>query len=160
MLLPESCVGVEAPWLVIAAPQNPVIRIDLRGLDSIRIGGDDDKDEHDDESLDSRYMLILSCNELDVAIYIADGPAAVERLVTEASPLIRHLDALPASATLVSVGDAGVRRDDAFLIIGSRKFRIDEVEAYALHGADLPLDRDARLQAAMAMLVVAASERS
>ena len=32
-LLPRSGIGVEAPWLVIAPPGNPIIRLDARLLD-------------------------------------------------------------------------------------------------------------------------------
>ena len=38
-LLPRSGIGVEAPWLVIAPPGNPVIRLDARLLDRIELIG-------------------------------------------------------------------------------------------------------------------------
>ena len=98
-LLPRSGVGVIAPWLVIAPPGNPVIRIDLRLLDQIRVRSEEDDDDEEPEEAggpvedaqhDRRCELILSCFELDVGIYIADGPEAVERLVKEAAPFTRE----------------------------------------------------------------------
>jgi hypothetical protein len=38
-LLPRSGIGVEGPWLVIAPPGNPVIRLDARLLDRIELIG-------------------------------------------------------------------------------------------------------------------------
>jgi hypothetical protein len=38
-LLPRSGIGVEAPWLVIAPPGNPVIRLDARLLDRVELIG-------------------------------------------------------------------------------------------------------------------------
>ena len=36
-LLPRSGIGVEAPWLIIAPPGNPVIRLDARLLDRVEL---------------------------------------------------------------------------------------------------------------------------
>lgn len=38
-LLPRSGIGVEAPWLLIAPPGNPVIRLDARLLDRVELIG-------------------------------------------------------------------------------------------------------------------------
>jgi hypothetical protein len=38
-LLPRSGIGVEAPWLVIAPPGNPIIRLDARLLDRVELIG-------------------------------------------------------------------------------------------------------------------------
>jgi hypothetical protein len=38
-LLPRSGIGVEAPWLVIAPPGNPIIRLDSRLLDRVELIG-------------------------------------------------------------------------------------------------------------------------
>lgn len=38
-LLPRSGIGVDAPWLVIAPPGNPVIRLDARLLDRVELIG-------------------------------------------------------------------------------------------------------------------------
>jgi hypothetical protein len=44
--------------------------------------------------------------------------------------------------------------------VGKLAFRLREVEEYALQGANLPLSDGGLLQAAMAMLVVAAEKRA
>jgi hypothetical protein len=181
-LLPRSDVGVMAPWLVIAPPENPIIRVDLRLLDSVGICSDHDEGadaeelagEHGESSpqtaqQDPRCELVLCCNGLEVGVYIADGREAVERLVAEALPLTRErflessADLVVASDTpdpakFVIVGDDAVCRHDQFLRVGAVAFRLDVAE-YAFHGANLPLPDGGLLQAAMAMLVVAASER-
>ncbi|HEY5945945.1 MAG TPA: hypothetical protein VIV40_10665, partial [Kofleriaceae bacterium] len=36
-LLPRSGIGVDAPWLVIAPPGNPIIRLDARLLDRVEL---------------------------------------------------------------------------------------------------------------------------
>ena len=36
-LLPRSGIGVEAPWLLIAPPGNPIIRLDARLLDRVSV---------------------------------------------------------------------------------------------------------------------------
>ncbi|MFT3692396.1 MAG: hypothetical protein QM831_04595 [Kofleriaceae bacterium] len=38
-LLPRSGIGVEAPWLIIAPPGNPIIRLDARLLDRVELIG-------------------------------------------------------------------------------------------------------------------------
>ena len=38
-LLPRSGIGVDGPWLVIAPPGNPVIRLDSRLLDRVELIG-------------------------------------------------------------------------------------------------------------------------
>src|SRR5690242_10640332 len=38
-LLPRSGIGVDAPWLVIAPPGNPIIRLDARLLDRVELIG-------------------------------------------------------------------------------------------------------------------------
>jgi hypothetical protein len=294
-LLPSSGVGVVGPWLVIAPGRNPVIRVDLRLLDSIRVGSDADRDSDGDEDAtsddrdhdrdhDPRSTLILSCNELEVALSIADGLAAVERLVDEAlrftgqaagdrelpvmrgepAPahelprdgrlvvlepegvgvafdlvrptmmigraedndiVLRHrsvsrtharltrdpetgrytiddleatntvrvngqdrgrielqhddvvdlghvrmqfvdpssefiiaCDAAPSPASFVIVGRDAVQQHDDVLRIGTAEFHIAEVLEYARSGANLPLPANGLLQAAVALLVVAASE--
>jgi hypothetical protein len=76
-LLPRSGVGVIAPSLVIAPPGNPIIRLDLRMLDSVEVSDDDSSD------------IVITCGGLDVALHIADGREAVQRLVCAAAPLTR-----------------------------------------------------------------------
>jgi hypothetical protein len=295
-LLPQSRAGVVGPWLVIATPGNPVVRVDLRLLDQVRVRSKEDDDDEVPEEPgdpavpprhDRRCELVLSCFELDVGIYIADGPEAVERLVQEAAPFTREkngaehtlksIDASvpaelpPANGKLVVLeselagmelelnrpnmtigradendlvidhvsmsrtharltrdpvtnrytitdldatntvrvngqdcktvqlrhddivdlghvrmrfvdpdadfeipcdaaadpahfivvgGDAVRRTFDEYIQVGSVAFHLDQVADYAQHGANLPLPNRALLQAAMAMLVVAADERA
>ena len=92
-LLPRSGVGVVAPWLMIAPPGNPVIRLDLRLLDRVEIrpeGEPDDQAAEPDESPHDRLCdVLLVCGDLEVALHIADGPEAAERIVQDAAPLTR-----------------------------------------------------------------------
>lgn len=64
----------------------------------------------------------------------------------------------PANFIIVG-GDAVRRTHDKYIQVGSLAFHLDEVADYALQGANLPLPNGSLLQAAMAMLVVAANER-
>src|SRR5687768_2803743 len=89
-LLPKSGIGVVAPWLVIAPPGNPVIRIDLRFLDRVELLGevheDDDRATPPAPARSERRDLLLVCGDLEVAIYVADGPEAAARIAAEAVP--------------------------------------------------------------------------
>ena len=155
----QPSTSVEAPWLVIAAPGNPVIRIDLRALDqvAVRPEGDDIEDEDGNWDHDRRCDLMLSCGDLDVAIYIADGPEAVENIVRDAAPLTRGI--LADLSRFVTVGtDPVLRRGDS-IQVGSQAFRIDEVREYARRTANVPL-QGFLIQAAVMLLVVAADERN
>jgi hypothetical protein len=163
-LLPRSHVGVDVPWLVIAAPENPVIRIDVRCLD--RVG------RH-------KRQLLLGVNDLSVALAIADGSAAVHRIVerlfpyTRRAPIrqaevfedaMRRLDAWRVDPPAVRPpevivgGEFVVARGD-FIQIGAWAFRISEVRDYAMCGANIPLPDGSVLQAALALVVVAVSAR-
>jgi len=163
-LLPKSGVGVVPPWLVIAPPGNPVIRLDLRALDQIRIRPADEPDEtgDDSEQHDPLCDVILLCGDLEIAIYVADGPEAAERVVQEAAPLTREATGLAAAADLSQLliigNDAVLQRGD-YIQVGKVTFRTSEVRDYALQGANLPLPDGSLLQAAMALLVVAAAGR-
>jgi hypothetical protein len=99
-LLPRSNVGVAAPWLVIAVPGNPIIRLDLRMLDRVSIRPEPDAGDEPDEDAgwrDPRCDLLLARDELEVALYIADGPEAVARIVSAAAPFTRTVQTAPAS---------------------------------------------------------------
>ncbi|NVB81974.1 MAG: hypothetical protein HOV81_26570 [Kofleriaceae bacterium] len=165
-LLPKSGVGVVAPWLVIAPPGNAIIRIDLRLLDRVRLHGDDEGDEPDDAH-DALSNLILVCGDLEIAIYVADGPEAVQRIRAEAAPWTRDnggVDSWEAPSladrdAFVLVGSDAVRCRGEHIEIGPLKLRVDEVREYAIRGANLPLEHGQLLQAATALLVVAAEER-
>jgi hypothetical protein len=68
----------------------------------------------------------------------------------------------PSSADLdefLFVGNDAVIHSRERIEVGSLAFRVNEVEQYALQGANLPLTRGRRLQAAVALLVVAAHAR-
>lgn len=96
-LYPRSGVGVVAPWLVIAPPGNPVIRLDLRLLDRVAVW--DGSEDDDRPGAEPRSHLMLACGGLDTCLYIADGADAVEAIVREAAPLTRDgaSVSLPAS---------------------------------------------------------------
>src|SRR4051794_12431800 len=95
-LLPMSGVGVIAPWLVIAPPGEPVIRLDLRLLDRVEI-----LPEAEDRP---RCQVVLSCSDLDVALYIADGPDAAARITEAAAAAVASAHALANNATSQHVG--------------------------------------------------------
>ena len=176
-LLPRSGIGVIAPWLVIMPPGNPAICIDLRMLDGVRIGAPDDgvqadADEDNDHAFewpgqpyqwpgqpDPACHLMLSCGDLEIALYIADGPEAVRGIVQQAAPLLRSATDADHNA-FVLVDDVPVRHRGEYLQVGPSAYRISEVREYAVHGANIPLGNGHLLQAATALLVVAASERN
>lgn len=148
-LLPKSGVGLASHWLVVAPPGNPVIRLDLRALDQIRVGS-------------PRCDVILVCGDLEIAIYVADGPAPAERVVREAVRFTRESTGLAAAADvsqLLIIGNDAVLERGDYIQIGSVAFRTSEVRDYALRGANLPFPDGSLLQAAMAMLVVACAAR-
>ncbi len=175
-LLPRSGVGVVGPWLVIAPPENPVIRIDLRLIDAVELVGSKASVEQRD--------LLLSCGGLEVAIFIADGPEASQRLAracaswtrTQATTALDNTATIeatiadddpdqvrlhdpPTLAKFVVAGSDPVLEQGNYIRVGRRSFRISEVREYAVRGANLPLEGGGLLQAAMAMCVVAAAER-
>jgi hypothetical protein len=149
---------VAPPWLVIAPAGNPVIRIDLRALDSFDLY-DDEQAPSDSSGSDAvaSFNLLLCCGDVAVGLSIADGPDAAATLVREAQPL---LGLERTEDPVVVVGHDVVRQDGDHLVIGPQRFLIGEVREYALRGANLPLTGGRMLQAAMALLVVAANERT
>ncbi len=163
LLLPRSHMGFDGTWLMIAIPGNPVIRLDALGLDSIDADGD---------------TLLLEADGLVTGLPIADGPEAARCIAAElrrhtrgapianaeiAAQARRYLEALASGLErpLVFVGDHAVVVRGPFLQIGDiGAFRIGEVEEYGEAAANLPLPEGGLLQAALACLVIAASERS
>ena len=136
--------------LVIWPPRNPKIVIHIVALDEIRAATEDDADEWD---YDARSHLLLRRGELDVVLYIADGPEAVESLVREAAPRLggeRKFD-------VVRVGEDPVKYDGTYVRIGEQVFRVDEVRDYAMIGANVPLPGGFLIQAASLLLVVEAN---
>jgi hypothetical protein len=73
-----------APWLVIGAPGNPPIRIDLRLVDRV--------ERHESS-------LLVARGELEVALLISDGADAVDRIVAGAASWTRGTTSpLPAAS--------------------------------------------------------------
>lgn len=163
-LLPTSGIGVVGHWLVIAPADAPAIRLDLRLLDRVEIGPSLDEDNaYDSDPLDAEDRgseVLLVCGELTVALGVAEGLEAAERIVAEAAALTgtRARGDGDALASLLVVDNTVVRLRGDFIQVGSVAFRIAEVREYAEAGANLPLPDGRALQAAMAMLVVAAEQ--
>ncbi len=129
--------------------------------------------------------LRLDLGRLRVAVQIHDGPRAAGRVAaalrpwTRSAPLAdpaayedvrRRLDAAlagrppprsnDAASAPVAVGEDQVRLVGDSLHVGVRSFPISLVRELAQRGENLPLDGDGAVQAALALLVVAAEERS
>ncbi len=148
-LLPRSGVGVLAPWLVIAPAGNPVIRIDLRLLDSVEILDSDEYEERDpsedaEERERRRADVVLMCGDLDVAMYIADGPEAAMRIVREAAPLTRrnagcHDTSAAQPSPSVSLGERATSGDAKLIILSSHhpEYSVREPDELAGRSFDL-----------------------
>lgn len=129
--------------------------------------------------------LLLALGDLEVALHVADGPEAAKRVADRLAPYTRgapitrpevYEDArrrLAAGvggdggraarrelARALAVGEDSVAVVGGFLQIGTVGFRLDEVRAAALRGANLALPGGRFLQAALGLLVVAADERA
>lgn len=163
-LLPRSGLAVLPPWLIIAPPGNPIIRLDLRALDliAVRAEHDNEPDEDDVPGDDRRSDVVLVCGDLEVAIYIADGPDAVAEIVRQARPFTRETAQLEAGTDrdpVLFIGGQPLLQRGEYLCLRDRAFRIGEVRDYALQGANVPLADGGQLQAALALIVVATEER-
>jgi hypothetical protein len=162
-LLPRSGLGVVGPWLVMAPENDAVIRIDLRGLDSIAIVPEVSANlDGNGMPVRSGCQLLLVCGDLEVAVHVADGPEAAARIVQAAAPHTRAGktgDAIHGVCNLVMVDSETVCLRREYLQIGNLAFRIIEVREYAMRGQNIPLTQGRLVQAAMALLVVAAEER-
>jgi len=129
--------------------------------------------------------LLLALGSLEVALHVADGPAAAKRIADQLAPYSRsapitrpevYEDARRRLRAQVegrteaaqrsvrgglTVGREIVEVRGDFLQVGELKaFRLTQVREYALRGANLPLPGGRLLQAAMGLLVVAADERA
>lgn len=128
--------------------------------------------------------LLLALGSLEVALHVADGPAAAKRIAdtlmqySRSAPISRpevyqdakrrlreqasgHNESSERESQMgLKVGDDKVVVAGDFLKVGGISFRIAEVRDYALRGANLPLPGGRLLQAAMGLLVVAAAERA
>jgi pSer/pThr/pTyr-binding forkhead associated (FHA) protein len=82
------------------------------------------------------------------------------RFVDPSADFVISCDAPLDPANVIIVGGDVVHRTHAkYIQVGSLSFHLDQVADHARQGADLRLPNGSRLQAAMAMLVVAANER-
>ncbi|NVB77599.1 MAG: hypothetical protein HOV81_04310 [Kofleriaceae bacterium] len=221
-LLPRSGIGVEAPWLVIAPPGNPIIRLDARLLDRVELIGRSptvplvasglatagvaaaalslvpggvfacaglaylahERFSEARKRARSRDLL-LALGDLEVALHVADGPEAAKGISEQLAPYTRdapitrpevYEDAKRRMrAQAEGKGEASARRElehallvgndivflsGDYLKVGQVAFPKADVREYALRGANLPLTGGRLLQAAMALLVVAAEERA
>jgi hypothetical protein len=128
--------------------------------------------------------LLLALGDLEVALHVADGPAAAKQVAEKLAPYTRgapitrpevyedarrrmlaRSEGRPLSARRelergLVVGDDVVTVAGGLLTVGAVSFRIEEVRDYAVRGANLPLPGGRMLQAAMGLLVVAAEERA
>lgn len=171
-LLPSSYIGVDGPWLVIAAPTNPMIRLNVTALDRVKFAKLRDKG-HTASGLD------LEVEDDQVQLHVADGREAAKGVAARLAPYTRNAritradvyeDAVRRLQTrgesdrgrepILIVGEETVSARDGVLQIGNLvKYKISEVGPYAKRAEDLPLPGGGSLQAALAMLVVAAEGR-
>jgi hypothetical protein len=129
--------------------------------------------------------LLLVLGNLEVALHVADGPVAAKRIAEALAPYARtapinsadvyedakrrlraeaegksNVEGHREASQALAVGDEAVYVRDGFLQVGPSSFRIAEVREHALRGANLPLSGGRLLQAALALLVVAAEDRA
>ncbi len=128
--------------------------------------------------------LLLGLGSLEVALHVADGPAAAQRIADQLAPYSRsapiprpdvYEDAKRRLRAQISgrpelahhdlkgslvVGSDLVMVADGKLHVGKAVFKVEDVREYALRGANLPLPGGRLLQAAMGLLVVAAESRA
>lgn len=153
---------VEGGWLLLAYPDNPTIRLDGRLLDRVLV--------------DDPY-LVLSVADVTAFLRISAGSEVARSIAeelaahTRSAPIAdretyeiakRRLTAaceekLPLVPALF-VGDDLVRVSADVLYVGQFACRVSDVEWYATISGELPLP-NGRLQAALAMLVIAAQCR-
>ena len=158
---------VEGCWLVLDYPDNPTIRLDARLLDRVLVADED---------------IVLTVDEVTVALRIADGANAAryisERLApyTRSAPISqpdvyedakRRLEAAisqqnerlaTTSRAALLFGDQVVSASDDILYVGDFACLISDVKSYASVSAALPLPGGA-MQAALGLLIVAARQR-
>lgn len=155
---------VDGAWLALDYPENPTIRIDARLLDRILVDDDD---------------VLLTIGETTVALTITRGVGGArdiaERLFpyTRSAPITqaevyedakRRLEAANSRESYraepaLFFGSEGVYASDEILYIGDFRCLISDVERYEALGAVIPLPNGGGMQAALAMLVVAARQR-
>jgi hypothetical protein len=154
---------VDRNWLVLEHPENPIIRLDAGQIDRIRT--------HDSDVLfdvgDLQVSLVISGGQA-TATFIADRLSRYTRLTPITEPEVyeyakRQLELLKAGADLhrsmVFVGDEPVEVDGQVLRIGGFTFPIHNAIRSGRVGESIRLPNGRYLQAGLALLVVAASER-
>jgi hypothetical protein len=154
---------VEGPWLLLAYPANPVIRLDSRFLD--RVMADDDE-------------LVLSVGDVTAYLKIVAGTAAASAIANALAAHTRSNTSggerrsdryeqpvecpndgnAPAAAPLY-FGDDAVRATDSVVTIGSFRCRTTDVQRYALASAELPHPHGL-FPAALACLVLGSNRRN
>ena len=117
-LLPRSGIGVVGPWLITAPPDQAIVALDLRLLSRV-------------EKLGRRWRaqreLLLACGAVEVTLHVADGEAAVDRLVAA------------ARAPIERVGFGTTEREAQLSVIGGGLRGV----RYPLVGPELTLGRSA-----------------
>jgi hypothetical protein len=158
---PLSHVGACPPWLVIAVPCNPVIRVDARHLDRI-------------DHLNTN--LVITVGDVDVSLEIADGEDVAAAIAANLRPFVRcspidtsevcqvmseflesstHSELSPI---VVFIGDDPIYVREEFVNLRGLEYPIANVESYATRGLDLPLVSGG-IQAAIVLLTVEAGKR-
>jgi len=163
-LLPRSHLGTDGALLVIAWPGLPPVGLDTALLDRV-------------EARESE--IILAIDDLEISLFVADGPGAVTSLVGHLARYTREAEIADQDVYIdakrrLRVRDAGTPAETDYgllvasdpvtvcgdeVVIGAGKYRIAELEQLAEDGETLLLPSGGRLQAAMALLVVAAEKR-
>lgn len=159
----------DIPWLTIEAVGNPTIRLDARALDRLEVSGSD---------------LILAVEDVELDLEDVAGADHARDIVGKLAPYTRRaqitrqdvyedararLRAL-TEATSVEPGVLGhalfigpravFSRGERLHIGDLLAFDLSEVREYAMAGEVLPLPHGARLQAALAVLVVPLEQRT
>jgi len=158
-LLPRSHLGVDPPWLVVAAPGNPVIRLDVRLLDDVTLAGVE-LDDAGAVPSSAPPAIVLAAGDLEVALDVVEGAAAARQIADALRPLTRagRTGAPPVAVGLTGlvVGTDEVVVRDEVMYVGRTAFAVEQVRALGEAGENLPLP-EGEVQAALALLVIEAT---
>ena len=156
---------IEDSWLVLAYPQNPVIRFDSRILDRVLAEGTD---------------LIMTVDETTGVVGLASGPERAMEFANElaaytrSAPITRddayedakrRLEALRANPQAIETrpalyfGSKAIIASAEILYVGEDAFSLTDLEELAIEGRAIALDGGA-IRAALPKLIVAARARS
>lgn len=153
-------VRAEGYWLILAYPNNPIIRIDSRGIDRV---------------LADENHIVLAIGSTTPFVRVPDGPEAAALMATKLSRYTRSAPITPDiyeySKSRLAMGAArSVERPIVYwggdavhvshdrVYVGRLKFRVSDVNEYAVAGADLPL-HGGLIPGAIAILSIAAALR-